>query len=209
MDVFYRPDHRIRSLLEQLGVYDNLEITPLADLKREIGQYGKRRADVEASRDNLKYYLGFAFEVNRALDLDSLALSGLLSLPWEAFCELFKSKESVPARLIDALRVALTDPLAVEWARAQGTWLQWKRLEAIYRQEVEEFRSSDAFRRSGWRRKSITRPQHYLIGEIHRVLGVPIPPLSTRGQAFDFIANHGGNPRFQTEPPVPPMWGQA
>ena len=44
-------------------------------------QYRKRRCDVEASPDNLKYHLGFAFEVNKALDLPSLALTGLLSLP--------------------------------------------------------------------------------------------------------------------------------
>lgn len=208
MNAPFRPDHRLRPLLAQFQIEEETAITPLADLKREIHQYGKRRADVEASRDNLKYYLGFAFEVNGALDLDSLALAGLLSLPWRAFDVFFKDRVSVPDRLIHGLRAILRDPVALAWARAQGAWLQWTRLEAIYRQEVEDFRASDAFNRKDWRRKSITRAQHYLIGEIHRVLGVPIPVLATRGQAFDFIAAHGGNPRFLAPPSVPLRWWQ-
>lgn len=201
----YRPDHRIRSVLEQFGIDQDEAITPLADLKREIHQYGKRRCDKEASRDNLVYYLGFGFEVNRALDLDSLAFAGLLSLPTEAFSSLF-DPERLPARLVDALRYALAQPAVKDWARAQGAWLQWKRLEAIYRREVDDFRNSDAFHRSGWRRKTITPGQHYLIGEIHRILGVPMPALANRGQAYEFIAGHGGNPRFRAAPPVPARW---
>ena len=206
MNVPYRPDHRIQALLDQFGIEENAAITPLSDLRREIHQYGKRRCDAEASRDNLKYYLGFAFEVNQALDVDSLALAGLLSLPWQAFATLFMDVSRVPDRVIDGLRRALTNPSVLEWAQAQGVWLQWKRLEAIYRQEVDDFRNSDAYGQKGWRRRSITRPQHYLIGEIHRVLGVQLPALATRGQAFDFIAANGGNPRFLFEPPVPARW---
>ena len=200
------PDHRIRGLLDSFGIEEKAAITPLSDLKREIHQYGKRRYDVEASRDNLKYYLGFAFEVNRALDVDSLALTGLLSLPRGAFNAIFKEEVRVPGRVVDGLRLALARPEVLEWARAQGTWLQWKRLEAVYRKEVDDFRKSDAFPRPGWRRKTITRPQHYLIGEINRILGVPIPPLATRGQAYDFIAANGGNPRFLKEPIPPARW---
>lgn len=209
MNAPYRPDHRIQGLLERFGIEEETEVTPLFDLKREIHQYGKRRCDVEASRDNLKYYLGFAFEVNQALDLDSLALTGLLSLPWEAFSAVLKEEVRVPARLIDALRIVLAQPAVLEWAQEQGTWLQWKRLEAIYRKEVDDFRNSEASGRPGWRRKGITRPQKYLIGEIHRILGVEVPALATRGQAYDFIAASGGNPRFAVEPSVPAQWWQV
>jgi hypothetical protein len=206
MSAVYHPDARIRPLLERFGIDEDDTVTPLNDLKREIHQYGKRRCDVEASRDNLKYYLGFAFEVNDALDVDSQALTGLLSLPWEAFEAGLAEDIRKPGRVIDGLRLALLQPAVLEWARAQGVWLQWKRLEVIYRQEVEDFRNSEAFQRKGWRRKAITRPQHYLIGEIHRILGVSVPPLATRGQAYEFIAANGGNPRFLTEPPVPAAW---
>jgi hypothetical protein len=202
----YRPDHRIRDLLDRIGIEEAAAVTPLNDLRREIHQYGKRRCDKEASRDNLTYYLGFAFDVNDALNLDSLALTGLLSLPWEAFTSTFEGGAGKPVRLIDGLRLALVQPAVIEWARAQGVWLQWKRLEAIYREAVEDFRNSDAFRQPGWRRKRVTRAQHYLIGEIHRILGVPVPALATRGQAYDFIAANGGNPRFLTAPPVPARW---
>ena len=204
------PDPRIRGMLakfdedeEQLG-----EMVSLADLKREIRQYGKRRCDVEASRDNMKYYLGFAFEVNGGLDLDSLALTGLLSVPWSALEARLQGPNSCQETFVEAIRRALEVPDLRDWCLAQGTWLQWQRLEAIYRQETEDFRQSDAFHRTGWRKKSITLPQHYLIGEINRILGTPIPRLATCGEAHDYIAAAGGNPRFWQAPPAPePWWG--
>lgn len=205
----YRPDHRIRELLQRFEIDREAAVPALGDLRREIHQYGKRRCDVEASRDNLIYYLGFAFEVNGALNIDSLALAGLLSLPWEAFVAASEDEVRKPVRIIDGLRLLLLQPAVLEWSRAQGAWQQWKRLEAIYRQEVNDFRDSDAFRRPGWRCKAITRPQHYLIGEIRRILGVPVTPLANRGQAYEFIAAHGGNPRFMEEPPVPVRWWQG
>lgn len=204
------PDPRLRDLLarfdgdeEELGA-----VVPLEDLKREIRQYGKRRCDVEASRDNLKYYLGFAFEVNGGLDLDSLALTGMLSVPWSALEARLQGPNSGQETSVEAIRRALEEPDLREWCLAQGTWLQWRRLEAIYRQEIVDFRQSDAFHRKGWRSKIISRPQHYLIGEIHRILNKSKPGLATRGEAYDYIAAAGGNPRFWQAPPAPePWWG--
>ncbi|URD59906.1 hypothetical protein M8312_08795 [Sphingomonas sp. KRR8] len=208
----FQPDHRIRSVLAQFVLGEEAAVTPLAELKREIHQYGKRRCDKEASRDNLIYYLGFAFEVNEALGVDSLALTGLLSIPSEGFASIFENAndlDEVGDRLVDALRFALSQPAVLAWARAKGVWLQWKRLEVVYRKEVIDFRNSDAFHRPGWREKSITKAQHYMIGEIVRLLGVAKPTLATRGEAFDFIAHHGGNPRFLVEPPAPANFWEA
>lgn len=212
MFVPYQPDHRIRSVLARFEFDEETAITPLAELKREIHQYGERRCDKEASRDNLIYYLGFAFAVNEALDFDSIGLTGLLSIPLEAFATILGESDE-PAegsdRLIDALRYALSQPALLEWARAKGVWLQWKRLEVVYRRGVIDFRNSDAFGRPGWREKSITKAQHYMIGEISRILGIAEPRLATRGEAFNFIAHHGGNPRFLVEPPPPANFWEA
>lgn len=205
----YRPDHRIRELLQRFEIDREAAVPALGDLRREIHQYGKRRCDVEASRDNLIYYLGFAFEVNGALNIDSLALAGLLSLPWTDFATALKDEMQKPVDVVDGLRLALLRPGLLDWARAQGAWLQWKRLEAIYRHEVDDFRNSIAFHRPNWRRKGITRAQHYLIGEIHRIVGVPVSPLATRGEAYEFIAAHGGNPRFLKEPEAPVQWWRS
>src|SRR5690606_15518431 len=125
------PDHRLQGLLERLGKACLIEPAPLEELKREIYQYGRRRCDAEASLDNLKYYAGFAFEVNDALDLPSLALTGLLSMPADAFASLFE--DELPATVVDLLRVALARPDVLEWATQMGIWLQWKRAAAVYR----------------------------------------------------------------------------
>lgn len=209
---FYRPDHRLRPLLEKFGLdeEDQDAITPIGDLKREIHQYGGRSCDKEASRDNLVYYLGFAFEVNKALDLDSLALCGLLALPTRAFAEIFDEDDlPPPPTVIGMLRYALEQPRVLEWARAMGIWMQWKRMAAIYRAEVTDFKESHAFHGRGWRGKFISPAQHYLIGEIVRILGVEVPPLVNRWDAFCFIDEQGGNPRFRAEPPVPAAWWEA
>ncbi|RST30120.1 hypothetical protein HMF7854_04240 [Sphingomonas ginkgonis] len=212
MFVPFQPDPRIKSVLSRFGFDEEAAITPLAELKREIHQYGERRCDKEASRDNLIYYLGFAFAVNEALDVDSLGLTGLLSIPLEAFATILVESDE-PAegsdRLIDALRYALSQPAVLGWARAKGVWLQWKRLEVVYRKEIIDFRKSDAFDRPGWRKRSITKAQHYMVGEIVRILGVANPRLATRGEAFNFIAHHGGNPRFLVEPPAPANFWEA
>lgn len=200
------PDHRLRPLLERLGAACQVEPVPLEQLKKEIYQYGKRRCDVEGSLDNLKYHLGFAFEVNSALDLPSLALTGLLSLPVEAFTSLFDDVGELPPTVIDLLRFALDKPFVLAWATDMGAWLQWKRSEAVYRAEVTDFKNSDAFHRSGWRTRSVTRRQFYLIGEINRLLGIEPRLIVNRGEAFDFIDRHGGNPRFLTEPALPAQW---
>lgn len=206
MNAPYRPDARVRGLLDQLGADPDGDLVSLSDLKKEILRYGKRRCDVEASRDNLKYYLGFAFEVNKALDIDSLALTGVLSMPSSVLLEMIGHDGAQTATVADLLRTAVARPKVCEWAVAKGTWLQWKRLESIYRAEIEDFIESDAFNRPGWRRKAITRNQHYLLGEIRRILGCKIPPLTSRGQAFNYIAAKGGNPRFLVEPPLPTNW---
>lgn len=208
MSAIKYPDARLRDLLARFDEDEEQlnEIVPLEDLRREIRQYGKRRCDVEASLDNLKYYLGFAFEVNGGLDLDSLALTGLLSVPWSALEKRLDGPISPAETFVEAMRRALEQPQLREWCLAQGTWLQWRRLEAIYRQQTDDFRQSDAFHREGWRKKGITLPQHYLIGEIHRILGTPRPRLATCGEAFEYIAAAGGNPRFWQAPPAPESW---
>lgn len=198
------PDHRLRPLLDRLRKACLIEPAPLEELKREIYQYGQRRCDAEASLDNLKYYTGFAFEVNGALDLPSLALTGLLSMPADAFASLFE--DELPATVVDLLRVALARPDVLEWATQMGIWLQWKRAEAIYRAEVTDFKNSDAFHGRTWRGRSVSPRQFYLIGEIKRILGVELPVTRNRGEAFDFIDRHGGNPRFLNEPAFPGEW---
>ena len=55
-----------------------------------------------------------------------------------------------------------------------------------------------------WRKKVPTRPQGFLIARIAAAFGVEAPGKMNRGEAHDWIAGHGGNPRLAVEPePVP------
>lgn len=205
------PDGRVLTLLETFEIDESAEqpLVPPAEIRHEIKQYGKRRCDVEASRDNLKYHLGYAFEAHDALDFPSLALTGLLAMEPGHFSRIFDDveEEDVDETVLGMLRYALAKPDVLAWCTQMGVWLQWKRLEVVYHIEVTAFKKSDAFKRSGWRRKSATSNQRYLIGQICRILDIPVPKIVQRGQAFNFIDSHGGNPRFWIEPAKPAPWG--
>ncbi|MEH3100601.1 hypothetical protein [Sphingomonas adhaesiva] len=58
-----------------------------------------------------------------------------------------------------------------------------------------------------WRKRDITAAQLFLIRTLEALLGAtfPDPPdaPATRGDAFDWIHAHGGNPTYWQEPPLP------
>lgn len=59
--------------------------------------------------------------------------------------------------------------------------------------------------KQSWRSETVTGPQHYIIGEIERCLSLTAPAFGNRGQAFEWIKEQGGNPRFLTPPSPPPL----
>ena len=203
-------DPRIADLLAALGpeVTEAEDPDALADLKRQVYQYGKRRCDVVPSKNNLKYHLGYAFDVMGALDIDSIALTGVLAMPG-SMIEAAEIPDQDWPTFIDFIRFLLSVPALREWSVQMGQWLQWQHSAEIYRQEVTDFKESAAYKNpaANWRSRTVKAAQHYLIGEICRLLVIDKPELHTRGAAFDFIDHHGGNPRFLKEPVRPAIIG--
>jgi hypothetical protein len=63
--------------------------------------------------------------------------------------------------------------------------------------------------KNNWRNLKATKGQNMLIGRIVDTKNIEAPPLLNRGDAHDWIARHGGNPRFADNQPIPKQGGEA
>lgn len=198
-----------RPLTSQIDALIATQEAAISTIKREAAAYGTRRADVDGSRDNKVYRLGQVLEVMDGIDLDPLALQGLLDTRTPYLTWLVNAGR--PGERLDfaeRARRVLADPDKLDWCRTLGASIQWRRLRALYQAQVAEFARIDAAMpakdRARWRSRSITREQRYMIAQIYGLTGEPPPALRNRGEAAAFIASAGGNPRFLVEPPAPP-----
>jgi hypothetical protein len=161
------------------------------------------------------YRLGSAMEAVDALDIPDDAMVGFWDshkvLGWlneAARDRVLLGGEAEGARPIDLFRAVLADPARRQYLIEVGVYTRFQRDLAIYRADVEAFAMSKAAEDGAWRKRPATGRQRYLIDRILRAqeaLGEPVesPLPCSRGEAHDWIRQHGGNPRFWN-PPAPP-----
>lgn len=132
-------------------------------------------------------------ECFQASDADTLA--GLLSLNASDFAERFTSElernsgaraGEIIGNMIDA------DPRTLA---ALGLYAEWKRRLAVYLQDRSDWLARDErFRLDGaWREGAMTADQRWLVRVTCRVLAIAMPGHLLRGQAADWLENHGAN----------------
>lgn len=148
-------------------------------------------------------HLGSSFEPVNALDFDPTALAGWLASGSAGVLALVQIALSNPAGGIPDLFARLFRSQVGDDLRKLGVHARWIHRSKIYRKEVIEFKASPAFPKQGWRSKPPTSNQVYLIEEIALALQIEKPALRTRGEAFVFIEEAGGNPAFWSEPEMP------
>lgn len=206
-DVQNDPFHK---LLEKLTAIDALgqlvlprESERLAELKRQAAAAAKRR-----SRDEQRYTLGglmFSLDLNT---LDYHALYGLLAHPDHLLVWAIEARASTGAgTLANIIRLILDDKERAGRCAEWGQHLAWSRMRQLYEAEVNAFISSEKCGpKARWRRDPITAAQNYLISEICKLDSIENPTLTKKGQAFDWLRERGGNPRFLARPaPMPLM----
>ena len=129
----------------------------------------------------------------QASDADTLA--GLLSLDASNFAERFINEMrhnpgvragEIIGNMIDA------DPRELA---ALGLYAEWQRRLAVYLEDRSEWLARDEkFRLEGaWREGAMTADQRWLIRVTCRVLAIAMPGHLLRGQAADWLQNHGAN----------------
>ena len=108
---------------------------------------------------------------------------------------------------VAAVRAHLDD-----WTE-RGEALLLSRASRAYAEDVAGFRvwQRDNPDSNAWRRKPMTRTQGFLVGRMVAALELEPPARMNRGEAHDWIDQHGGNPRLAVEtvesvsPEIPPQ----
>lgn len=173
----------------------------LNELERLAAAKGKRRGDRrKGGNDTQKYRLGSVFWVlmDDIDKLDDLALLGLLSSGESTLHLLNKFGREEDTDLLQPILRIMADKNLYRLLRERGGALRWEKNSALYFAEVEKFASSAKAQNpnAAWRKKSPTRNQIYLISEVVRCFDLSPPAICTRGEAFEWLYEHGGNPRF-------------
>lgn len=179
----------------------------LNELERLATVKGKRRGDRrKGGNDTQKYRLGSVFWVlmDDIDKLDDLALLGLLSSGESTLPLLKKFGRAEDTDLLQPILRIMADKNLYTLLRQRGATLRWEKNSALYFAEVEKFAKSTKAQNpnAAWRKKSATRNQIYLIGEVVRCFGLSPPPIRTRGEAFEWLYEHGGNPSFAHPPQI-------
>lgn len=191
---------RLTSKIDLLG-------EDLTQLKRQAKARPHRRGG-PGSEDAAKYALGSVLTLLGAGEADDMFLLGLFAHP--KVMARWISDETEPANftsfdnMIEHIR---TDPAKYQWCEQWGVHLWWSYNKRLYDDEISSFKNSG---RTGtqekWRRRPVTPEQTYLIAEIVKMLGCTEPKISSRGEAFDWIHEKGGNPTYWKAPETPKDW---
>ena len=160
-------------------------------------------------RDARCYRLGSAFEPAGGLLLDPVAVTGWLATGPAGVLLLAEQVLAKPDAGLAEHFATLFRSSAGGLIRAHGVWLRWAWLRDYYMQEVTDFLASPKGRdpKAGWRNKPPSNRQTYLVAEICVLLQLEFQSFATRGDAFEWILKHEGNPRFSQEPPQPDLRG--
>jgi hypothetical protein len=207
------PPPSLDGLLTQLEELDawitseqEIELAKLGELRRQAKARPFRRGG-PGSIDTRKYAIGGAF-VLLAGEIDSTTLLGLMAqtdmmLKWMAEVRLAGG----PQPFGTLLHTILGDPRKAEWCCRWGGIIEWAHRKALYDANVTSFEASGrAGPNEPWRREPISDDQADLVETLCRILKTPAPALANRGEAYEWIKDHGGNPVHWTPPPHPDSW---
>jgi len=192
-------DRTAAALERDLGVIEET----LPELRRQARAGPKRR-----NRDAARYTLGGSLSMLGFERLDTIALTGLLGNPAQMLAWLAEAQTEIgDAPLADLVDRVFDDSARFDWCRQWGVHLGWLHGAALYDAAVTSFIISG---RTGpkerWRRDEITDDQANLILRICVWRQIPEPALATRGEAFDWIYEQGGNPNWWAVPATPLEW---
>lgn len=208
------PDVIDADLLKSLLALEHAAASELAHIEEKLPELRRqarakpRRRGGKGSVDGEKYRLGSILTLLGYAGADDMVLLGFFACGDRAFRWLAEERlDHGPMTFSEAVRAALADPERAEWCRSWGLYRRRLHKKAIYDASVTSFIESG---RTGanekWRRQDITADQIDLIEDICEAAGLPLPKLITRGEAFEWIYERGGNPAYWQEPELPKQW---
>lgn len=205
------PTADILAMLASIGGALDSDIAIVSDrlpeLRRQARADPKRRGGA-GSADAAKYSLGSTLTLLGLASVDPDTLTGFfarfnVTMRWMATLQ----HERGPLPFGELVTTALADPSRARWCRAWGVHLQWQYRKPLYDAAVSSFLASG---RTGpkekWRTLDVSDDQAALITIICRLRALPMPDFVTRGEAFEWIYEHGGNPDYWGSPAMPDDW---
>ncbi|MBA2935142.1 hypothetical protein HZF05_13715 [Sphingomonas sp. CGMCC 1.13654] len=205
-DPFRRRFEQLRTSIDAVEIEITPRIASLDAMIREGETWIHRRAAYN-ERDKCCYRTGGALEPYGGHRLNDIQLSGFDALGAVGVLLLAEVAIGHPGLAVSELLGELFESAHGPTLHAWGVWSRWHWCQTLYVEETETFLASPAASDPSWRPKTVTPRQVYLIDEIARMLGEPVPTFTTRGEAFDHILAAGGNPRFTEKPPRPSLPG--
>lgn len=208
MDFDREAARRSREYEEKLDIQRELE-RKLAELKREARSAKSRLlAATTKSEPWHKFTLGSLDRDAKYAGEQASARLYVRSLSWEDYCPLMAGMAArMPAgtRNID-IEYALVCEHEESWS-SMGDALLLQRAKVAYTADVASFRKWERENpdSDGWRRKPATRGQGFLIARMAQTLGIDPPTRLNRGDAHDWITDHGGNLRLASDAPLQNM----
>lgn len=204
--------------LQIAGERRTVLVQAVSDLRRrKPAAPSSRRMDRPGSRDNLVMRFGQAVELKGALGMSDVVFvganfAGRTILGWnqQAAEEILRRDPDGCVDPINLLLEIVRDPAKRQYLSELGEFVRYRAGYQKYNDDVLSFEDGAPGRspNAAWRGKKPTDAQIYIVNQIQRLLtggdpGSALPPLQTRGEAHDFIARNGGNPRFHVEPRPP------
>lgn len=198
---------RLRSLEQDARSETILVEQSLSELRRQARARPQRRGG-EGSADAEKYKLGSVLVQLGFSGADDLALLGLLAsgdraLQW--LCEARLERGALPfAELVSAV---VSKPGRFGWCREWGNYHWRLHNKRAYDAAVTSFiEAGRTGAKERWRKHDASDDQIALIAKLCDLLGEPLPKRLTKGEAFDWIYERGGNPAHWREPTEPAEW---
>lgn len=198
---------RLRSLEREARSETILVEQSLSELRRQARARPQRRGG-EGSADAEKYKLGSVLVQLGFTGADDLALLGLLAsgdraLQW--LCETRLERGALPfAELVSAV---VSKPGRLGWCREWGNYHWRLHNKRAYDAAVTSFiETGPTGAKEGWRKHDASDDQIALIAKLCDLLNEPQPKRMTKGEAFEWIYERGGNPAHWHEPAEPAEW---
>lgn len=199
-----------RTLLDRVVVGDLRRTTALV-------KPPPQRNETSGSRDSRVFRFGQVVELKGSLTMSDAAytgahFAGLIMMRWsqEAADNILNRDKHGCVDWIDLLQEIMRDPVKLNYLTDLGNSVRYKALYDKYSAGVQAFLQSKQGRNpaAAWRQESPTTAQNHMLRQLGDLIATDdadfaSPKIITRGQAFDFIALHGGNPRYRDKPELP------
>ncbi len=186
-EILARADARIAQLKEARA--------RIAEKRRALAEPSHKVVVANPSGMHHKITLGGVLVHAGFQAADANALAGLLAIGAAEFAERFvEASTQNPEALTSEIIANLLDVDARQLA-ALGLFAEWQRRLALYLDDRAAWLERDEeFQLKGaWREAAMTADQRWLIRVTCRVLAIGMPGHLLRGQAADWLEEHGAN----------------